>query len=190
LEQQLSGAHSLDHSYEDVVGMFEARAERHAGSTAVEFEADLLTYSDLNRMANGLAGLLVEHGVMPGARVVICLDPSPLTAVAILGVLKAGGAYVPVSPSDPVNRIAYVLADAAASVLLTDGRHLPRFGQLDTNPIVLDRPGDFDGDNVSRVVDSQRTAYVLYTSGSSSACARRSGRWICRSHPRRASPPG
>ncbi len=162
-----SGARRCVRAYEDVIDGFEDRVERHPGTAAVEFEGDELTYARLNRMADGLAGLLVERGVTAGQAVVICLEPGPLTAVAVLGVLKAGGAYVPVSPADPPNRIAFVVGDAMARVVLTEAAHAGRFAGVIAHPIVLDRLASLDGDRVPRTIDPQQAAFVLYTSGSS-----------------------
>ncbi|MDQ3070966.1 MAG: AMP-binding protein, partial [Acidobacteriota bacterium] len=91
-----------------VVRGFESRVLEQPDAVALEFEGAAWTYARLNRAANGLARLLLDLGVSPGAPVGIALDPGPLTAVAILGVLKAGGAYVPISSSEPAERAGFV----------------------------------------------------------------------------------
>jgi amino acid adenylation domain-containing protein len=161
----------LEQAGGSVVQAFEAHARRAGGAIAIQFDQERVTYGALNQKANGLAEFLVELGLQPGSPVAICLDPSPLTAVAILGVLKAGGAYVPISSGDPVDRVAYVLGDTGASVLLTEERLLPGVRELAPHPIPLDRVfdslDDLARDNPQRACSPQETAYILYTSGSS-----------------------
>jgi surfactin family lipopeptide synthetase A len=161
----------LDQAGGSVVRAFEAHTERDGGAIAVEFHQTHLTYAALNQKANGLSELLVELGLRPGAPVAICLEPSPLTAVAILGVLKAGGAYVPISSVDPPDRVAYVIGDTGASLLLTEERLLPSVRDMAPHPIALDRVfdslDDFARGNSDRPCAPGQTAYILYTSGSS-----------------------
>ncbi len=98
---------------------FERRVAAAPESVAVSFEARTLTYGELNRRANQLAHQLIACGVGPDVLVGICLDRSPNLVIAILAVLKAGGAYLPIDLSYPADRLAFMLADAQAPVLLT-----------------------------------------------------------------------
>lgn len=154
-----------------IVRAFETQAEKHAASTAVHFEDEELSYADLNRAANGLADLLLGLGLAPGGPVAICCDPSLLTPIAVLGALKAGGAYVPISSTDPAARIDYVLRDTGASVLLTESHLLPKVAGRAPHAIALDRVlrslGAEGHRNPELPFAPERTAYVLYTSGSS-----------------------
>jgi amino acid adenylation domain-containing protein len=138
---------------------------------AARFEDESLTYSELNRQANRLARRLVSAGLAPAMPVVICVEPGLLTAVAILGVLKAGGAYVPVSPSYPAHRIAYVIKDSRAAIILTQSHLLSKVEGLSLNAISLDRANelsvDLDASNLDLAVEPRQGAYILYTSGSS-----------------------
>jgi amino acid adenylation domain-containing protein len=150
---------------------FEDQAEQFPTSIAVQFDDESITYSQLNQKANRLARKLLELELKPASRVVICVEPSLLTAIAILGVLKAGGTYVPVSSSYPEDRIAYILNDAQAPILLTQESLVSRVGRLSPNVIILDQGleslNNFDTGNLKCINDPQQTAYVLYTSGSS-----------------------
>ncbi|MFL5386105.1 MAG: condensation domain-containing protein, partial [Longimicrobiaceae bacterium] len=98
---------------------FEAQAARTPGAVAVRFEEESLTYGELNERANRLAHSLAGLGVRPETRVALCLERGPEMVVAVLAVLKAGGAYVPLDPAYPAERLAFVLADAAVPVLVT-----------------------------------------------------------------------
>src|SRR5205085_4124078 len=81
-----------------------------------------LTYRELNQRANQLAHALQTDGVGPNVLVGLCVERSLDMVVGLLGILKAGGAYVPVDPSYPAERIAFILADAQASVLVTQAQ--------------------------------------------------------------------
>jgi amino acid adenylation domain-containing protein/non-ribosomal peptide synthase protein (TIGR01720 family) len=140
-----------------------------------------LSYAELNRRANQLARWLQANGVGPDMPVGVCVARSPELVVGVLGVLKAGGAYVPLDPAYPPARLAFMLDDARATVLITttdDGRRTTDdLGESDT-PIVH-RPSkivhlDADwpaiasmrADNLATLTHPDNLAYVIYTSGS------------------------
>ena len=102
--------------------LFEAQAAETADAVAVEFEGRSLTYGELNARANRLGHLLRELGVGPDALVAICVERSLEMVVGLLGILKAGGAYVPLDPDYPPERLAFMLRDAHAPVVVTQSR--------------------------------------------------------------------
>ncbi len=152
--------------------LFEARAARTPGAAALVFDAGggSLTYGELNARANRLAHRLRAAGVAPGALVGLCLERSPEMVVALLAVLKAGGAYVPLDPTYPPDRLAFVLADSGARVLLTQAElryELPA-GDL---AVIEVEPGEaaFAGESAADpapLAGPEDLAYVIYTSGS------------------------
>jgi non-ribosomal peptide synthetase component F len=153
-----------------VVDAFEAMAARHADAIAVRFEEQQLTYAELNARANRLARRLLKLGMRPGDSAAICLEPSLLTPIAVLGVLKAGGAYVPVSARDPIERIGWLVQNAAAAALLTQQSLLDKVGSLPPWTIAVDAiatSGEPQDTNLDLPIDPRQTAYILYTSGSS-----------------------
>ena len=93
--------------------------ERTPDAIAVVFEAEQLTYGELNRRANQLAHHLRALGVGPEVVVAICLERSLEMVIGLLGILKAGGAYLPLDPAYPKERLAFMLKDAQVPVLLT-----------------------------------------------------------------------
>src|SRR5262249_30818113 len=99
----------------------------------------------------------------------LCLDRSPEMVAALLAVLKAGGAYVPLDPAYPPDRLAFLLEDAGAPVLLTQSGLLGRLPATSAAVVALDldRDGDegADGD-VPGGAGLDNLAYVIYTSGS------------------------
>ncbi|MFN8517203.1 MAG: amino acid adenylation domain-containing protein [Chloroflexia bacterium] len=150
--------------------LFEAQVARTPGAVAVEYEGEYLAYSDLNRQADGLAASLRRHGVGPGVLVGICMERSLDMVVALLGVLKAGGAYIPVDPGYPRERIALMLDDSQAPVLLTQAALVGQLPAGERRVIALD--GEAWPEAIEHNATDTRSAlpedpaYVIYTSGS------------------------
>ncbi|MDL2082298.1 AMP-binding protein, partial [Streptomyces sp. GXMU-J15] len=122
--------------------LVEAQVAERPNAPAVVFGDQQLTYAQLNAKANQLAHHLRTLGVGPDTLVAVCLERSPDMIVALLGVLKAGGAYVPLDPHYPAERLAFMLADTAAPILLTQSSlhdQLPDSNAqtvcIDTDPI-------------------------------------------------------
>ena len=149
---------------------FEDQADRTPSARAVTFAGKHLTYAELNRQANHVARHLGELGVGPEDAVGLYFERSLEMVVGILAVLKAGCACLPLDPAHPADRVAFMLEETQAPVLLTHS-HLqkrvpsdkPRILCLDTliaaasNQAEAPRPRPATADN---------TAYVIYTSGS------------------------
>jgi non-ribosomal peptide synthetase component F len=117
--------------------LFEEQAERTPNGIAVVYEDYQLTYRELNRRANQLAHYLRTQGVTQEVLVAICLDRCIEIPIAILAVLKSGGAYAPVDPEYPKARLAFMIDDLKAPIVLTVNRHLTRLPQ-DAQSICLD----------------------------------------------------
>ncbi|WGV24574.1 non-ribosomal peptide synthetase [Halotia branconii] len=150
--------------------IFERQAQLTPHAVAVELGEQKLTYRELNHRANQLAHFLQSLGVKSEVLVGICVERSVEMLVAMLGVLKAGGAYLPLDPAYPQERLAYMLTDSQASVLLTSANlvsqlplSVPKLVKLDTDWQVISRQPITNPDSV--VVPSN-LAYVIYTSGS------------------------
>ncbi|MET0396761.1 MAG: amino acid adenylation domain-containing protein, partial [Longimicrobiaceae bacterium] len=149
---------------------FAEQAARTPEAAAVTSGAEALTYAELERRAARLAGHLRLHGVGPEVRVGICLDRGVEMIVAVLGVLKAGGAYVPLDPAYPAERLAFMLADCGAPVLVTRRPLLDGLPAYAGTVVCLDADREAIG-RASReappgAVHARSSAYVLYTSGS------------------------
>ncbi len=103
-----------------VIAAFEAQATRRPETGALVCSGRVLSYGELNRRAHRLARHLRALGVGPEVRVGLCLERSVELIVGLLAILKAGGAYVPLDPSYPAERLAFMLEDCGATVLLTE----------------------------------------------------------------------
>ncbi len=151
--------------------LFEKQAEQTPDSVAVVFEDQQLTYGDLNRRANRLAHYLMRLGVGPETPVGICVERSLEMIIGLLGILKAGGVYVPLDPSYPKQRLAFMLADTQAPVLLSRERLMEKLPSDDSHVVVcLDRDWQEIAKQSEKIPESGVTedhlAYVIYTSGS------------------------
>jgi amino acid adenylation domain-containing protein len=148
----------------------EMQAERTPEAVALTCAAGSLTYSELNARANRLARRLRAMGVGPEVLVGLFVSRSADMVVGLLAVLKAGGAYVPLDPAYPAERLAFMLDDARASVLLTEEElrgALPnceaRVLCIDANRVEIDAQC---GVNLDGELAAANLAYVIYTSGS------------------------
>jgi hypothetical protein len=103
--------------------LFEQNAAHLPDVTAIECGEESWSYGQLNGAANAIANELVAAGVQRGTLVGICAERSPLTVAAMLAVFKTGGAYVPLDPKYPAERLAYMLADTGAPVVLVQRKH-------------------------------------------------------------------
>ncbi|HEX6287890.1 MAG TPA: condensation domain-containing protein, partial [Herpetosiphonaceae bacterium] len=119
--------------------LIEQQAARTPDAVAVVFEAQQLTYAQLNARANQLAHHLRSLGVAPEQRVAVCLPRSADLLVGLLAILKAGGAYLPLDPNYPAARLQFMLQDAAPVVVLTEARVADRLPATTAQVLVLDR---------------------------------------------------
>ncbi|MDC3735982.1 non-ribosomal peptide synthase/polyketide synthase [Pseudomonas syringae pv. syringae] len=151
--------------------LFEEKVQAQPNAIAVAFQAQRLSYAELNRQANCLAHHLIGLGIGADDRVAICVERGVEMMVGLLGVLKAGGAYVPLDPAYPAERLAYMIQDSTPSVVLTQRALQDRLPALAV-PLVLlddDQRDTFTERNDNPVVanlDVRNLAYVIYTSGS------------------------
>ena len=148
---------------------FEASARNSPDAVAVISASGQFTYAELNRHANQVARVLQQNGIGPEIPVPVCLERSLDMAVAVLGILKAGGACVLLDPAYPPERLAFMLEDLQAPVLITRPGLLPSTAighakVLDVSSILKTAPPA--ANNVISRVTPRNLAFVIYTSGS------------------------
>ena len=149
--------------------LFEEQAEKSPAAPAVSGSQEKLSFEELNRSANRLAHYLARCGVKIGMNVGICLDRSPRMIAAVLAVLKAGAAYVPLDAALPKERLASMIDDSKAAVILTQTSlldNLPDVGRrLDLDSLKEELAVEKSG-NPALQIDPRNVAYIIYTSGS------------------------
>ncbi|MBN3958479.1 non-ribosomal peptide synthetase [Nostoc sp. NMS8] len=158
--------------------LFEGQVELTPDAVAVIFENQQLTYRELNNRANLLAHYLRSLGVKSEVLVGICVERSSETlpeaslsmVIGLLAILKAGGAYIPIDPNYPQERIAFILEDTQAPVLLTQSSLRETIPQHKAQVICLDTDWHLIAQQSQKNVISEITpdnlAYIIYTSGS------------------------
>ncbi len=150
--------------------LFEKQAAETPERVAAVCGGDQITYGELNARSNQLAHYLQRNGVRAEALVGIFVERSVNMLVGLLGILKAGGAYVPLDPAYPKDRVAFILEDSGASILLTQESLLTSAPEAAKQKLCLDRDWPAiekeSGGNLSQQPAPNHLAYVLYTSGS------------------------
>jgi amino acid adenylation domain-containing protein len=154
------------------------QAARTPGAPAASGGGLALTHAELDRRSGRLARVLRSLGVGPETPVGVCLERGPALLVAVLGTWKAGGAYVPLDPDYPAERLAYVLRDAAAPVLLTEAHLAAALPEHGAHVLLLDQvlpegaeraAGEDAAEDTADPApepDPDSLAYVIHTSGS------------------------
>jgi amino acid adenylation domain-containing protein len=149
--------------------LFELQVERTPMDVAFIFDGQTLSYRELNERANQVAHYLRRLGVKPEVRVGLCVERSLEMIIGLLAILKAGGAYVPLDPVYPEERLAFMLADAQITILVTQQRYvqiLPACEHilcLDTAQPLISQESKA---NCAVQIEAEQIAYVIYTSGS------------------------
>ena len=146
------------------------RVRRTPDAVALVFGDQQLTYRELDRRARRVAHALRQRGVKTDDRVALCTQRSTETIIAMLGILQAGGAYVPLDPEFPVERLAWMIEDAQARVLVAVGAPPPPIPVegLEILRVDADEPSPDDAElaPLPEGARSDNLAYVIYTSGS------------------------
>jgi amino acid adenylation domain-containing protein len=150
--------------------LLDAQALRTPGKTAVICRDRSLTYAGLHQRADQLARRLQQLGVGPETIVAISMRRSLEMMVALLAVLKAGGAYLPLDPAFPADRVAFMLNDSGARVVLTQHDLRERFADSGATVLSVDEAGPDDGaieaETLTQAQPASSLAYLMYTSGS------------------------
>jgi amino acid adenylation domain-containing protein len=160
-----------DFPYEKCVHeWFELQAKKSPEAIAVRMGDRELSYFELNRKANKLAHYLQRFGIGPETAVAICFDRSIEMIIGQLGILKAGGAFVPMDPAYPVERLAFILEDTKAPILLVQRDIAEKLQSTTAHTILLDDnlamvEQESDQNPISNV-SPNNLAYMIYTSGS------------------------
>jgi amino acid adenylation domain-containing protein len=149
---------------------FEAQAAATPEAVALIFGEEQLSYGELNERANRLAHYLRERGVGRESLVGVLMERTPELVVALLSVLKAGAAYVPLDTAWPAARLAFLLADTGAALVLTEQALAERVSGVRADVVCVDRLSEeFERQsesNPATAVGVENLAYVIYTSGS------------------------
>jgi amino acid adenylation domain-containing protein len=155
---------------QSVPARFEQQVAKYPNRLAVQTRTCRFTYAQLNEAANSIAHAILDQLGEGEEPVAILLDQDATAIAAIMGVLKAGKIYVPIDPLFPRARLAYMMEDAGASLIVTSSRHLALTEELASRevPVInvdgLKTAGACANPEVEIAPD--RGFHILYTSGS------------------------
>ncbi|MGW7276678.1 amino acid adenylation domain-containing protein, partial [Streptomyces sp. NPDC054864] len=145
--------------------LFAEQAARSPEAPALISGDETLTYRQLDERANQFAHLLRDRGVGPDVLVAVSLPRGIDLVVSLLAVVKAGGAYVPVDPEYPADRIAYMLDDSGAKLLIAQDDAGRGDEAIEVVPVATELSGlPVSAPPLATRVD--HAAYMIYTSGS------------------------
>jgi len=174
LELSVAPPAEAGRSGETLHALFETQADRTPDRFAVIAGDGRLTFRELDSRANRLAHHLRAAGAEPETPVALCLERTAAAVVALLAVWKAGAAYVPLDPTQPAERLAFLLRDTRAPLLVTESRlaaGLPSGGALPgVRTVLLDEEATAIAARADRRpaggASPANLAYTIYTSGS------------------------
>ncbi|WP_198676439.1 non-ribosomal peptide synthetase [Kribbella monticola] len=148
--------------------LVERQAARTPSAVAVHDHGTSLTYAELNAEANKLAHHLRGLEVGPDVVVGVHVDRSASLVVAALAVLKAGGVYLPLDPDYPASRLAYLVEDAEASLVISRSDLVIDLPAADAHVVLIDSDdwADASAADLPAVAGPDDVAYLIYTSGS------------------------
>ncbi|GAB3906923.1 non-ribosomal peptide synthetase [Mucilaginibacter boryungensis] len=151
-----------------IFGLFEEQVAKNPSAIAIEKGLNKITYTDLNKLANRLANLLVTKGVMPQDNVGLLVTRDFDMIIGMMAIMKAGAAYVPIDPEYPVDRQLYIFNQSKLKLVIANNDY-PLKSTISTECFLkinfLD-PGELNESNPPVNVASTQLAYTIYTSGS------------------------
>jgi amino acid adenylation domain-containing protein len=156
-----------------IQSFFEKIAEQNPDAIALVHDDRIMSYGELNNIANQFAYYLQTMGVVPGMSVAIGLDRSINLLIVMMGILKAGAAYVPLDPTQPKARLLYILNDSHSQFLITESLFNHKFTGYSGTVMCFDQIEDVVrklpySQGKSNIV-GHHIAYIIYTSGSTGA---------------------
>lgn len=150
--------------------LFEQQVERTPEAVAIHDHGLTISYAELNRRANQLAHYLLSEGHGPGSIFGVCARRSAGALVSFLASLKTGNAYLPLDPSYPLDRLAFMLQNSGAKLLIVEEELSGVFADVDVETLLFEteasRFTEMPVVNPSITMVEAPPAYIIYTSGS------------------------
>ncbi|MBL4607045.1 MAG: amino acid adenylation domain-containing protein [Pseudomonadales bacterium] len=168
IKQQLSGEQKPLNTLVPINQQFELSQQSYLNNVAVQLGDKKLLYGELQHLSNKLAHELLTLGIDQNSRVAICLARSPELLVALLAVMKTGASYVPIDISYPRDRIAYILNDSDAALLISSSRLQQRLPSAFAQTYFIENLDEStsSAENLNIATNLNDIFYVIYTSGS------------------------
>lgn len=166
-QHSVNPAHSWNDDFIAVTAMVAEQVRRMPNKVAIRFRDETVTYAELATRSDLVAAKLVEMGVRENVLVGLAVERSAELPIAMLGILKAGGAYVPIDPTYPRERLAHMLNDSAAPIIVASRTIAAKLPISDQKVVWIEENGSSSNEAHERsLVAGDNLAYVIYTSGS------------------------
>ena len=146
--------------------LVEEQASKTPDAVAIHFGEQKITYEELERLANNVAGTLIDRGIGPNDSVALMVERNTLMITAMLGILKSGAHYVPIDPDYPCNRIQKMLKNSGSSLLVVSESTHHLVPSDFTGVFRVEECAEIIGLPDRSLFDADNLAYVIYTSGS------------------------
>ncbi|PSK90431.1 amino acid adenylation domain-containing protein [Taibaiella chishuiensis] len=161
--RQLSafGTHEGAAETKNILELFEEQVQAHPGNIALVFGDTRMTYAGLHTASDTVAAWLQNNGIGAGDIVALMLDRSEWMVIGLLGVLKSGAAYLPVDPGYPAARIAYLLQDSQAKMVLVN----ESLADKPEAAAAIEQIAADPATHVKQQLNPGQLAYLIYTSG-------------------------
>lgn len=158
-------------AYSSIITRIEESVQKNALDKSMVFGQETFSYQELHEKVNQVAHYLLAQNIGIGSQVAIWLKRSPEYVINVLAILKTGATYIPIPHNYPKDRIAYMLEDSEASILIGhDEVQLSVFKELPVQMLVVDSLQDITSQyattNPSVTIPEDTTAFLIYTSGS------------------------
>jgi amino acid adenylation domain-containing protein len=154
----------------NVAQLFEAQVARNPDAIALVWGEEELTYREVNTQANQLAHHLRRRGIGAETAVGIYMERSPGLIIGLIAICKAGGCYLPLDTTYPQDRLAFMIKDAQAAVIITEAALAKSLPAHETDVICLEEAwpviSQEPEENLPHVANGGSRAYIMYTSGS------------------------
>ncbi|MGQ3477164.1 amino acid adenylation domain-containing protein [Paenibacillus sp. TY11] len=154
---------------QSIIDLFREQAQRNPYHTALIFETGTLSYQELDFKSDAVAHYLCSQSIGPGDRIALMNDRTPFMIISILGALKSGATYVPIDPAYPEERIAYMLSDSQAALMLVEEQYESIAVNYNVTVSIVNKILQNDDTVYSSELppqDPHHEAYIIYTSGS------------------------
>jgi amino acid adenylation domain-containing protein len=158
---------------QSIISRFEQQVNKYPHATAVKTYNQNITYQQLNQNANQLANTILSQRGEKLEVIAILLEKSTSFFTSILGILKTGKIFVPLDVTFPVERLAYIITDSQASMIITNHQNLGLAQELAKNGCeilnieqISPRESNLSLENPLLNISPQTPAYIIYTSGS------------------------
>ncbi|MCQ9635665.1 amino acid adenylation domain-containing protein [Chryseobacterium sp. WG14] len=157
--------------FKNVVSIFKTVSRSFPKKLALISENRSLSYEELDRRSDELAGHLIALQLKSGTSIAVCMPQSVERIISFLAVLKIGAAYLPIDGQLPENRIKMMIEDAQAELVITENTYIEKFSDTVPGLINIDewktKPIELDMEIINpEDISPMQTAYIIYTSGS------------------------